>query len=208
MQKRIGKYLYDTNEYGMLYQIDYVSFKYNSEYSLSQQTNDKMSYLRLGCLLGIIPYDELKSSVVLEIGPGNGKFMEVIGELVDNIYGFDITDTPFSTISSEEALSKQWDILCAFDVLEHFPDIEYLWKYNFDIGYFSIPCPPKDGIDEKWRHFKPNEHLWHITAEQFENWINAHGYDLIYSGCPEDIIRKRWNQLQVNINSFIIKRRF
>ncbi len=62
-------------------------------------------------------------------------------------------------------------------------------------------------VDPTWRHFKPNEHLWHITPAEFTAWIQDHGYEVLRSGSPEDAIRTRWDPEQMNIASFVVKRR-
>src|SRR5205823_4697203 len=107
--------------------------------------------------------------------------------------------------SKAEAHTTQWDLLCAFDVLEHFEEIDELWRHSFTWGYFSLPAPPSTGVSESWRHFKPHEHLWYITQRQFMEWTTAHEYEVVASGTPEDCIRTRWDPDEANINTFLIR---
>jgi hypothetical protein len=206
MSFKIGKHYYQKNNYGMITQVNPSGFSYDKQYASHTKTNHKMSYLRIGVLLGFIHVDELKKMNCIELGPGNGEFYKTIQTKVNDMKGYDLADTEFSNITLPQIYNKQWDILFAFDVIEHMEDINDIWKIDFNYAFISIPCPPQGNLED-WRHLKPNEHLWHITASQFEKWANDNNYSVIYSGCPEDVIRIRWNKDKVNINTFIIKRR-
>jgi hypothetical protein len=196
------------NEYGMIKQKNPAPFDYSKPYLEQQSTNLEMSYLRLGYLLSTVPYENLKKASALELGPGTGNFFEVVKNHVKSIDGFDIADSKYSTVSLKEAQSRKWDIVFGFDVLEHFHDIDDLWKIDFTYGYFSSPCPPVKGIFKEWRHWKPNEHIYHITMQQFVNWVADHDYELLGYGHPEDLLRKRWDEKQANINSFVIMKKY
>ena len=124
--------------------------------------------------------------------------------LVRSMEGYDIVPTPFSTCASFPA-GRHVDLLCAFDVIEHLDDIDDIWSIDFEVGFFSLPCPPMTGITTAWRHWKPNEHLWHLTPNEFTSWINYHGYDMARMGSPEDAIRSRWDPLQMNIASYVVE---
>ena len=204
---RIGGVPHGYNKYGMLQQINPQKFDYSKPYLAQQSTNLEMAYLRIGFLLGYVPYETLKEAKVLELGPGTGSFIEVIKKYAKSIDGFDVAPTSeYTTVTLDQVQSTEWDILCAFDVIEHFQDVDDLWKINFNIGYFSSPCPPSKGVFAEWRHFKPNEHLTYIGAKEFYPWAEQHGYRVLACAYPEDCIRKRWDENEVNINSFIIKR--
>lgn len=203
----IGGFQYERTSLGMLRQVAPAPFVYDASYLQRQSTTPEMSYLRLGYLLAQIPYDRLRSCQVLELGPGKGVFFEILKPHVRVLEGHDAAaESVYNTICWEDATAREWDLVVAFDVLEHFPDIDVLWQLPFEYGLFSIPSPPAGGVHAAWRHFKPNEHLWHITASQFALWVAAHGYSTVASGCPEDCIRNRWNPGESNINSFVIQR--
>ena len=203
----IGDTEFAVTGFGMLRQLHPRPFTYDRIYLDNQSTNLEMSYLRLGYLLAHVPYDQLRASRVLELGPGRGVFFDVLKSHVEQMRGYDVVqESPYATIPWSQAAECEWDLVCGFDVLEHFEDIDRLWELDFQWGYFSIPAPPAQGVHPRWRHFKPDEHLWHITAEQFEQWASAHGYRLIAVGCPEDCLRARWDKSAVNIQSFIIQR--
>lgn len=210
------------NKYGMLVQKEYQPFDYNKQYLNQQSTNVEMSYIRLGYLMAFIPFEVLRNSVALELGPGTGVFFEIAQKYVKKMEGFDIApDSKYSTVTLEEVYNRKWDILMGFDTIEHMHNLADIFDINFTYGYFSSPCPPengiKDGISQYWHHFKVNEHLTYFTTDQFKHFVEDHGYKLLnypekdekgnlkQTDCPEDLLRKRWGN-QKNINSFIIKK--
>lgn len=201
----VNGYKYEVNSYGMLKQLNPKKFDYSKAYLDKQSTTRNMSWLRIGYLLGVVSFDYLTKATVLELGPGSGMFFDTLKPHVANIEGHDVAKSEYSTVSLEYIQSNKWDLLCAFDVLEHFEEIDDLWKIDFEYGYFSMPCPPANGINN-WRHLKPNEHIWHIPSESFKKWANDHKYEVLLNGQPEDLIRRRWDQKKANINSFIIKK--
>lgn len=205
---KIGEYEYERTKYG-LRQLNYKKISYDLNYikNNASKSNLLICDIRLNFLKSVVSLDQLKQFSVLELGPGNGEFYKYLQPLVYKINGFDKAPTTFSNLSLNDIHNKKFNLLLAFDVIEHFEDINDLWKINFDIGYFSIPSPPSTGVSPEWRHFRPNEHLWHITKNEFICWIEDNGYCLLKYGYPEDEVRTRWNPDEININSFLIKRK-
>ena len=198
---------FEKTKFGMLKQKNAVSMEYLESYTVTNsRTNSDMAHLRLGNLLAHVPYDIIFKGDHLELGPGNGVNLAVWRSKGIKIEGFDIAKSIYTTIPQEWIYRKKWDVLCAWDVLEHFTEIDELWEIDFDYGYFSMPRLPDSGISESWRHYRPNEHIWYCDEKSFKKWVNAHDYELLYCGCPEDVIRERWDKNQININSYIIKR--
>ncbi len=205
--RTVGDIQFDVTPLGMLRQRDPGAFRYDPDYLQRQSTTAEMSYLRLGYLMAQISYDELRTYDVLELGPGAGVFFDVLKPHVRSMAGHDaVSESDYCTLGWNESTHQPWDLVCGFDVLEHFADIDSLWQLDFRWGFFSLPAPPRGGVIATWRHFKPDEHIWYVTAEQFEQWAALHGYRLEAAGCPEDCIRRRWDDSQNNINSFLIRR--
>lgn len=200
------------NEFGMWYQSNIDFDKMNKRYDINylvrnSKTNIEMAFLRLGLLSAFVPYEKLRKSKILELGPGNGILMASWYSKGIKVEGFDVLDSIYTTIDSNSVYNIKWDILLAFDVIEHFVDIDDLWKISFEYGFFSVPHPPKEGINPEWRHYRPNEHIWYFDDVAFEKWITAHDYLLLYKGTPEDILRYRWDMNQPNIMTYIIRRK-
>lgn len=193
---------------GFIKQVDAKPFRYDEAYTNRQSTTHAMAYLRLGVMMAVIGYETLKQSRTLEIGPGSGMLMDVIRPHVASIDGYDVGPSRWSTLNHTQATSRPFDLLVACDVIEHMPDIEALFSYNFTHAYISLPCPPDDiTVFGTWRHFKPDEHLWYLPAHAFIKWVGCHGYAVIYHGSPEDAIRHRWNSTLPNVSTCILQRK-
>ena len=193
---------------GFLRQTNPDDFVYDNNYNQKQSTTVEMSYFRLALMMSHLPADLFINPKILEIGPGKGVFLEVLRRHFDNVHGFDVVDSSYySDVSPVFAKKENWDILIACDVIEHMRDISELFSYNFDYAYVSTPwmCPIE--LMSKWRHFKPNEHIWYIEPEKFHKWASSFGYSVVFSGSPEDVIRKRWDKKFPNIASFILMRK-
>ena len=202
---QIDKATYEYDEHGFIKQLNPKPFNYTQQYNGAQSTNEAMSYLRIGFMLSYIPYDEFKKAIVLELGPGKGVFFEILKKHVAKIDGYDIDkDSPYSTVSIEQAYKNDYDIIVACDVIEHFSEINDIWKFNFKYAYFSFPWTP-EVLTYNYRHRKPDEHLYHIYPKAFVKFAQENGYNCSYSS-PEDTIRTRWDKNIPNICSVFLSK--
>jgi SAM-dependent methyltransferase len=171
------------------YDVDYINNRYNCYKDLVE----KMSYLRYGYLIGTIK--NIPDSI-LDVGYGNGNFLEICSKTIKNCYGSDISGYPvldnIKKINYEQIFNYKFDVICFFDSLEHFDDIYFLKKLNCNYIYISVPeCHNfSDEWFDKWKHRRENEHLWHFNKSSMKNFMNEQGYDLISFSNMEDIIRK------------------
>jgi len=193
---------------GFIHQKNREEYKYTLEYKDKQSTNVEMSYLRLGWLSANIPHEELRDFLVVDIGSGNGEFAKCASSHFKRIYEYDLVG---ETISKEELMNTNWDLAVFSDVVEHYPDlnefIEVPWRY----AMVSFPETPEFANFEemkKWRHFKPNEHLWYMTGTGFVDWASTKipNLEVINQGCFEDMIRTRWDSGKQNISTTLLKR--
>ena len=65
---------------------------------------------------------------------------------------------------------------------------------------------PNDEWFEKWKHRRPNEHLWHFNKDSLEKFMERMGYVLVSHSSIEDTIRKNSNQEQTNILTCVFKK--
>lgn len=194
---------YEENSYGMWRQLDPKPFDYDTEYLNKQSTNEAMCWLRCGFLASAISPHVLKNMTAVELGPGRGVFFDHFAKFVKRLEGYDVSESKYKTINKEELVSISWDLLLAYDVLEHFEDINDLWDIKFRWGVFSLPRRP-ERVDKNWRHLKPDEHIWHINEKEFASWANDNGYEVMAFSHVEDLIRKSCSP---NIMSFVIRRK-
>ena len=194
---------YTRDKHGFLKQMNPKPFDYNLSYKASQSTNIAMSWLRLGWLLSNLFYGRIRHFNMVDIGSGNGSFVDEARKVFKRAVPYDLAG---KSIDESELYSTRWDVVVMSDVLEHYSDIDMFWTLQFKYAMISFPETPKDYPLEDWKHYKPNEHIYCLNRESFEKWVKANGCEVIASGCPEDAIRKRWDNKKVNVSTFLIKR--
>jgi hypothetical protein len=202
---------YKKNHHGIVQQVAYTKTKYDQKYvderynSYGQLTN-YMSYLRLGYIIGSI--GKIPNSI-LDVGYGNGNFLETSSSVVPNCFGCDVSGVklPEKIKIVEDPFSQHYDVITFFDSLEHFDDIYFLDKLNCD--YICISVPWCHNFDEEWfenwKHRRPNEHLWHFDETSLKKFVESQNYEYINHTCIEDSIRKT-NYNYPNILTSVFKK--
>jgi hypothetical protein len=187
--------------------IEY-NYAYSNIYNSYGEKSNYLSYLRLGILIGSL--NHIPNSI-LDIGYGNGSFLKCLSNIVPNCYGYDISDYPIPERATKvnNIFDKYFDVICFFDSLEHFDNINIIDKLNCDYIFISVPwCHyTSDEWFLNWRHRRPNEHLWHFNNESLVNFFKENGFENIYLGNFEDTIRKNPNDTQPNILSAVFKKK-
>jgi len=166
-------------------------YNYSNKYNHYGEKGNYLSYTRYGVLLGVL--QRVPTSIV-DVRYGNGSFLNVCKETIANVYGCDLSEYPvpegckkimFKDISNV-------DVTCFFDSLEHFEDITLI--KDLDTKYIFISVPWCHNLSPEWfinwYHRRENEHLYHFNDRSLVNFFNECGYDCLYMGCFEDIIRK------------------
>lgn len=202
---------YEFDKSGVIKQIEREPYKYGFEYSNNYNSlgelGVRMGHLRLGYLLGSIgkPINKL-----LDVGYGNGDFLNVAKTIIPNCYGSDVTDDykiPDGCKFIQDIYSDEFDVVCFFDVLEHLDNIYDIKKLNTEYIIVSLPnCHYfSDEWFDEWKHRKPNEHLWHFNEGSLVNFMKNIGYNTINISNVEDIIRTN-NKPYSNILSGVFKK--
>ncbi len=211
---------YEMDALGVLHQVDFTPTGYDktylSYYEAKSDRTIKLGYQRFGWILGLI--DRMPESV-LEIGYGTGTFIEAaqIGG-VGECAGCDIADYPLPDgvefLDWESALSKRWDVVAMFDVLEHIPDLSFLDRLRTRHLAVAVPyCRYRElGEDGEawfngWRMKLPNEHLHHFDPSSLKAVLSHHGYDCVTLNTFEDGMRLREGETGPNILSGFFTRR-
>lgn len=195
---------YEKLNNGIIKQININKIKYDFEYSNKYnnygEKSNYLSFLRLGVLMGTI--GKIPDNI-LDVGYGNGSFLNTCSNIIPNCYGYDVSNYPLENniIRVNSLFDKYYDVICFFDSLEHFDDINFINKLNCEYVFISVPwC---HFINEKWflnwYHLRPDEHLWHFNDISLTNFFTENGYEKIYIGNFEDTIRKN-NLINPNAN--------
>ena len=59
---------------------------------------------------------------------------------------------------------------------------------------------------EKWKHRRPDEHLWHFDKDSLVNFMERMGYIMVSCSNLEDTIRKNPHQEETNILTCVFKK--
>ncbi len=184
-----------------IYNNDYVSNSYDK---YGEKTN-YMSFLRLGYLIGTI--GRIPKSI-LDVGYGNGSFLKSCSDIIPNCYGNDISnyELPKNIQFIDDITSKHFDVISFFDSLEHFEDINFV--KNLNCNYIIISVPWCHNVSDewffKWKHRRPDEHIYHFNEISLNNFMTDNGYELINFTNVEDTIRK--SEQNLNILTCVFKK--
>jgi hypothetical protein len=185
-----------------IYNTEYISNSYD-KYG-EKITN--MSHLRLGFLLAVI---NEPINTILDIGYGNGDFLKLCSTFFPKTYGHDVSgySLPEGCEFVDDILSRKFDVVCFFDSLEHFEEIEFVSKIDTKYVFISLPwCHNhSDEWFENWKHRRPNEHLYHFNDKSLKTFMKRMGYECMIISNFEDVIRKSKNK-EYNILSGIFKK--
>lgn len=201
---------YEIDKNGIIKQIKKNKFNYDYNYS---NNYNSPSYLKESLILNSLRLGFVISSFkstpmsLLDIGYGNGSFLDLAKRKINNCYGYDISDYPLPANCKKikNIQDIEVDVITFWDSLEHFEDIYFLKKLKCKIICISLPwCHWKTKDDDqwfaKWKHRKPDEHLWHFNPNSMTSFMKDQGYDLVLNNLElEDIVRVSVDERQPNI---------
>ena len=123
---------------------------------------------------------------LLDYGCASGAFHKATRNGFDT-HGFDVN--PYSEFNSLPA--EKMDIVTLWDVLEHLkaPSKELA---SLDAEWLFISTPNVDAVDgklEDWKHYRPDEHLWHFSPQDIADMLEPLGYEILESNFGEGEIR-------------------
>jgi hypothetical protein len=190
---------YIADKYGVLslkdpkpftYDITYVETRYDS---YGWQTR-AMSLLRLHYIRNFVNID---GKSILDVGYGNGDFLDVCFRHKMYTWGYDINEYPLKrhVKKANNMFDQHYDIITFFDSLEHFKDIDFV--KNLDCKYICISVPwclyPYEEPDAdwfaNWKHLRPEEHFHHFSRKALKAFMADMGFKLVDYDNIEDSIR-------------------
>lgn len=131
-------------------------------------------------------------SRVLDIGYGNAAFLKYAQAAGMEIYGIDVHQEDFGVPVIDFDSKLNFDLICFFDSLEHFPDFDSVTKLRSNNVIVSIPNTPRRLLSSptSWRHYKPGEHLHYFSQRSLDLFMANWGFPRrIADGYPEDNLR-------------------
>lgn len=187
---------YEITQDGIIKQINTKPYPYDLAYSDSRYSifNDRGNILnlRLGYIIGSI--GKIPTSL-MDVGYGNGDFLDSCAQFIPELYGNDIQPAyPLNEGITfvDDITSQEVEVITFFDSLEHFTDIEWVKDLKCKYAVISLPwC--YNGLDdewfENWKHRKPDEHLYHFNEKSLETFMNRQGFKMINYCNLEDKVR-------------------
>lgn len=206
---------YSVDKNGVIYQKKIEPFSYDNEY-LSTYKRIKEKCVRLSEIrLKFIKDNVEHVESLLDFGSGTGEFLEAASKSVKKVYSYDVIPKEFTfaeTLTEQDIINKHFDVVCFFDSLEHVLEPEnVITSLRASHVCISLPwCHYHEKGEEwfmKWKHRKPNEHLFHFNNDSLCNFMDNCGYTLIKSDNIEDVIRTRYESNTPNILSAIFKKK-
>ena len=131
-------------------------------------------------------------SRILDVGYGNGAFLKRARAADMEIFGVDLHTEDFGIPVVDFDTPQDYDLVCFFDSLEHFPDFAPILRLNTRNVIVSIPYTPDFILTAptKWRHFKPGEHLHYFSRTSLDAFMRNWGFPKrLREGYPEDDLR-------------------
>lgn len=133
---------------------------------------------------------------LLEVGAGHGLFLDAARTAGYRVAGVELSQTAaaharsslglemHSTQLADAPLDGRFDVVCAWDTIEHVPDPVEFWRAVRDIVapdgvvLFSTPyisSVPARLLRQRWWTLKPTEHIWHFTPGTHQTVAAAAG---------------------------------
>lgn len=202
---------YKKNHHGIIKQVEYSTIEYDQKYVDVRYNNygeltNYMSHLRLGLIVGSI--GKIPNSI-LDVGYGNGSFLQTCSSIVPKCFGYDVSGVKLSDKIQivDDIFSSHYDVITFFDSLEHCEDIYFLDKLDCDYLCVSVPwCHNfSDEWFRDWKHRRPDEHLWHFDQDSLKTFVESQGFAIMNSTNIEDSIRKT-NHSYPNILTSVFKK--
>jgi hypothetical protein len=204
---------YEIDRFGVIVQTDPRPYTYDAAYSSTYDTeayrreSEKLQALRLGFVIGAcggVP-DSL-----LDVGYGNGAFMLFAKQVIPDVMGSDITGVDVPGCKIVDGMPPA-DAITFWDVLEHFPNVDFLADLPHEVLCVSLPychfhTEGPEWFAEKYKHRKPDEHIRHFDDQSLVSMMRHYGWQVTAISSHEDIVRKSTHGLQ-NILTMAFKRR-
>ena len=129
-----------------------------------------------------------KTTSVLDIGCGTGRFIKACAPLRVTMYGYDVMPKTVKMLKDKHIfidptihIPDHIGAVCFWDSLEHMPDpgkvIDNIPKDCY--VFISIPIFGDLSAITKSKHYRPNEHFWYFTCGGLVGFMKDRGLDWV-----------------------------
>lgn len=180
---------------------------YKTHYDSLGDLTEKISFLRIGYLLGVIGIPRS----LLDFGYGNGAFLSVARIAIQKCYGYEIKDYPIpeSVTRINSFNHSYYDVVTFYDSLQYCTTIDFVRSLKCSFVVITVPECHRPTDTEwfiNWKHRRPDEHFYHFTRNALIQFMAENGFSCISIGNPEDIIRGNGHDDESNIMTGIFKK--
>ncbi len=214
MEIQLQDYTYKVDKYKVIHQDNPDPFTYDEKYiqsinSFNQKDKDVLTYNRLGFIFNSMGY---VPESLMDIGYGDGSFLEIAKGLIDKCTGYDITGLGLPKgcrkIKELDKSKEFFDVVTMWDSLINIPNMEFI--FNLNCQYIALTVPnchykSKEWFEKKYIHRKPNENLHHFSKQSLCDFMFDFGYNLIDMD-SEDLIRTPY-EFEQNIIMAVFEKR-
>jgi 2-polyprenyl-3-methyl-5-hydroxy-6-metoxy-1,4-benzoquinol methylase len=165
---------------------EYLREKHSYKIYFSSKFNDLRKYVNDGLLLDI----GCGPGVFLKIAQNNGwkvKGVDLSKEVVMTCKRFAI-DVVFGTISSSKLNNKKYDVITAFQLIEHVQNpLLFLHQMNKKLGkggVIMLTTPDRKGfvaqiLQSHWFEYYNEEHLFFFTKNSLKSIVEKSGFEIV-----------------------------
>ncbi|HMV78014.1 MAG TPA: class I SAM-dependent methyltransferase [Leptospiraceae bacterium] len=187
-ERRIYSDSYFTEEFKAQYNKTY----YEDEENLRKMARERLAVLEKKTRLSGLSLLEIGSAAGFFLSEAKKKDLIAKGLEISNTeaeyakrMGLDVDCVPFEDFNTE----KKFDIICAFFVLEHFPDQEASWRKIFSLlqpgGFLFLALPSLNGPtfrtdSEEWFKTHPTDHFADYSPDSLKKIFRKFNAELIF----------------------------
>lgn len=187
------------NKIPYVYDKEYVDVRYNTP--IAKEKGALLNSLRLGFINGSCG----NINTILDVGYGNGTFLETCKGLIPGLHGYDVTDVqvPDGVLRVDSLVDRYYDCITFFDSLEHIAELSFFSYLQCNNIVISVPyCHWYDDSDDDWfeqnyKHRRENEHYWHFNEFTLQTFMAINGfYPRVKNSHIEDLVRTPYENRQ------------
>lgn len=212
MKFSINNNHYEVNRFGAIKHVNPSPFTYDESYVAiydSPEYKKQSEYLQAMRVGFTIAAHGRPIETITDIGYGTGAFMKEAKKVIPHVFGVDLTGVSVEGCYITPHVLNS-DVVCMYDALEHFHNLEFVEKLPAETLIISLPyCHfHTEGIEwmrTKYKHLKPSEHIWHFNEYSLRATMNSFGWKEVARSGHEDVVRKSEHGLQ-NILSMAFKK--
>ena len=190
--------------------FEYTSYWMDEDFVQSLYEGDSYVFHHNASKLENLKFDEYKvrlehilnfvnkDSDVLEVGCGDGKFMQILSSYVKSIEGVELSPPQVSQVRkmgfvcyekmlTELVIDKKYDVICMYAVLEHIPNVSIFLNSIREFlnpgAKVIIEVPNRKNIlynsvyiDEFRQLYYKKVHLYYFTPYSLKLLLNKHGF--------------------------------